>query len=1116
MFLFLPPAAMEENICSLATVGACGFIYLCPKEQFPAAEAGLLSNRYKGGKACTLPLLRGLTVESDFDINVKSPCQKVTLDAVTVKLSTYHREVIVFHGAEIIPEIFHGVGLEDVCRQARSLFGYTGFDPRPDTCDVTAAQLLKEECGSDFIAWVAIAEGFKERLYSGSLVALKNRTCAVQINEAACLKIPLFDERFMPPSDENVRFYNQHVSRMLFECFYTNVAQAVRIKDVGKMIQLLEERVVQDLFKTAKFSQLKDYPKDLPAGPAGSLIKLVDATVTELALSHGLSFLEAPQEPGNLIEYLQWPIFQGVKSDKEKLLALEDWNAKQALHVYAQLLSTNSVLYLNRVARAAAKNPSGKAEDTSLNAFFLQHGLAFLNSQTRDEIGNVAFPGIPEASLSGTQYTLHHLAYAAFFSPNNLARVCYYLQMCQHQKLTGNSSFDIPTYVGTTANSHECPLCEGHLPAVCINTLFYRVKDRFPQVTTPQRRDPYVITGVSGTYNDLEVLGTFANFKEKDDEGDTASRYTYWKLNSVLTEKLQDAGITADTDPKELITDPASFVSTFKLIDKTVDGELVAFAESMAKQNMNYRENVKSACHVLQLQCNPYWLPPCTTLLQIYYRSFLILMQDLTFPLVMTHEQENPFNYGTVSTWLGNHFQTLWGNFKNCWFDKGLFSCTDYRIQNQDTAVDLPNPQTLGTTDKKLAIRMSRAQIYGPKVFKIKNRILFSNSPGTESLMANFLKVPKKENCITNGPYIKFLFECHKTLFPETKMGAYYTWQTFSTSKQLPRQSCFKEEDIANLAQYVKLESEAFEDTNVLDHTPSCFISYAKQRLNNGLLKLCGQTQFYATLVNCLLPSVVKVGATEYPHVLGECRITEPADYHSQILGKRATVVQTSLNELCSQVFKLRPIITVPISVNKYFGTNGNNSIFQSANMGYFMGRGVDRRLLPDTHRGKRTINTSMRKRFIFTTPLVHSLVAQATKTSSQAFEVEKIRQKLVDFILRGNETAEAVACEIVANLGPACCTLTLDDVSFFLSDFNVMSEPVFEILQSLVEKNVSLEESTVKSLLLQPLPEDQPSLITINTTDTQPTTSPTVHQVSTIPSSKKTKKLEFMNTISL
>lgn len=193
---------------------------------------------------------------------------------------------------------------------------------------------------------------------------------------------------------------------------------------------------------------------------------------------------------------------------------------------------------------------------------------------------------------------------------------------------------------------------------------------------------------------------------------------------------------------------------------------------------------------------------------------------------------------------------------------------------------------------------------------------------------------------------MKFLNTYHKTLFPDTKLSSLYLWHNFSRRRSVPVPSRASAEEYSDLALFVDGGSRAHEESNVIDVVPGNLVTYAKQRLNNAILKACGQTQFYISLIQGLVPRTQSVPARDYPHVLGTRAVESAAAYAEATSSLTATTVVCAATDCLSQVCKARPVVTLPVTINKYTGVNGNNQIFQAGNLGYFMGRGVDRNLL--------------------------------------------------------------------------------------------------------------------------------------------------------------------------
>ncbi|ARW78073.1 single-stranded DNA-binding protein [Common bottlenose dolphin gammaherpesvirus 1 strain Sarasota] len=1057
----IPP---EDNIASRSQVGPCGYIYLYPADDFPVEEASLLGNLYVGGRVLSLPLLQGLTVEKGFNFNVKAAYRKVDATTLSVKVTSYHHEALIFHNVEAFKPIFAGPGLEELCDAARGLFGFAPFTaPGGGAKEFSVQDLRGPFLPAQCICAAVVTEGFKERLYYGKLIPLPSQIQEVKIGSWTAFKVPLYDQDLFPQHHASMKkFYRDAVSRYLYESLYTNLAMAFRVRNVPALIAAVENQFMHDQYKLPKVSAFKEYPEYATKHPNASSLMIVDGVATELAMSYGLSFIEAPQEVPPTLDYENWPILAACGTPKDRLDALTEWNAQQAAHVNVHVMSTNSVLYVTRVQKqTAAQNKN----ENVYNSFYLANGLGHATDATFSETGQPAFGGLPASALDDGAFTLEHLAYAACFSPHLLARYCYYLQFCQHQRSASNPSYNVSQYVGTAANTDACSVCHGACPASCIQTLFYRLKDRFPPVNGGHRRDPYVISGVTGFYNELDYLGNFASFKDKDEDSvqvEDAPKYTYWQLTQSLLEKLEGLGIreSQDEGAGETITNIRTFIQTFKDIDSVVDSEVSKFVGSLMKNNVNFKETVKSVHHIIQFCCNPYWLPPCSVFLNLYYRCLLTILQDISLPSCMMYETDNPAIGHVPSDWLKMHYQTLWTNFKGLALDKGVLTGNEYRVVHKDVFCDFFDVDAAGSdvfAPVKLQVRISRALIVAPKNVKVKSRIVFSGTGGSEALQSSYVKqAGKKDNYIICGPYMKFLNAYHRKLFPGATISALFLWHTFSQKRKMPMIGGVTKEDMVELVTFVDAGSRIHEEVNVIDTVPDSFVAYAKQRLNNAILRACGQVQYYINTIHCLLPKAQATAAYEYPHVLGEQNISSVSHYMSAVQGLVCTTVQTTLREGVSTVGKLRPLVTLPMVVNKYTGVSGNNQVFHCGNLGYFMGRGVDRNLLHDPSGFRKQNPTAfMRKRHLFMTPLTGNLLKKSASNFSVPFEMETLRRNIQNLLQdkQGDPALfKSIILELVQGLGEGCAALTLDDLHYYLDSFDLIAEEILSRIQVMSE----------------------------------------------------------------
>lgn len=988
-----------------------------------------------------------------------------------------YREMIIFQGSEFFTPIFAGPGLVDLCERAATVFGYSKWKPKneepslPPSCSPDTVLSLLGLNWDRPIAGVVVSHGFKERLYSGSLVWLPCQAKMVKVGACDAIKVPLFDRELFPEDKQATleHLYVPELSKYLYYSLFLNIAQSLRLKNIDVLISAMEDQFLKDQYKVSKLAQFKEYPCSLVNSQDPVVGMVIDASVAELALSYGMSFLEAPQESSTIMNYSGWHLFSECETVEDRCGALEEFIAKLAVHVHAQIFSLNSILYLNRIGKVNSQGVQKEA--VSFNSYFIHGGLGHLSEISVLENGTRRSPAPgseqPKAELGN--YGVLHLAYAASFCPQALARICYYLQFAQHQKISAAYRQSLKHYLCSAANTAACDLCGGGWPAVCIHTLKFRLDDRFPQVTVNSKREPYIVTGVSGSFNDLGILGNFASFRDKDEEAqaEDGQRYTYWKLMQRVLERLQEIGVDA-TGECQSIKDIKSFLKTFRAIDNLVDSEAVAFTNSMVKNNVNFKETIKGIHHVLQFSCNVNWLPPCSIFTKLFYRSLLTVIQDIALPICAIYEQENP-SLGTVpSEWLRLHFQTLWTNFKSACFDKGVLTGTDIKVSHNDPQMhstaggascdffDVDNcDPSRAFVSQRVQLRIARPMITIPKTIKMKNRIIFSNSGASEVIQSSFLRVTKKEHYIVNGPYINFLHAYHKALFPNCKISAIYLWNSIADTKQIPLLPGVEEADMKEIVNYVNNNSIISDESNVLDITPHNLKDYALHRLNNAILRSCGQTQFYASTFHSLVPVIQRFSALDYPHALGAAKFKTLEEFMEMGKNKTAITVITSQKQSVFETGKQRPVITVPMVVNKYSGINGNAQIFQCANIGYFSGRGVDRNLMSDGMSFRKQSGWAfMRKRHVFMTPLVDTLIKKSVPVVAVS-EVELLKKNILCLLERPDPNAISnIILELFKSIGfNGCMNLTHDDLDFYLGHIGVLADELYAKIKLVCDK---------------------------------------------------------------
>lgn len=175
----------EDNLGSQSQPGPCGYIYFYPLATYPLREVATLGTGYAGHRCLTVPLLCGITVEPGFSINVKALHRRPDPNCGLLRATSYHRDIYVFHNAHMVPPIFEGPGLEALCGETREVFGYDAYSALPRESSKPGDFFPEGLDPSAYLGAVAITEAFKERLYSGNLVAIPSLKQEVAVGQSA-------------------------------------------------------------------------------------------------------------------------------------------------------------------------------------------------------------------------------------------------------------------------------------------------------------------------------------------------------------------------------------------------------------------------------------------------------------------------------------------------------------------------------------------------------------------------------------------------------------------------------------------------------------------------------------------------------------------------------------------------------------------------------------------------------------------------------------------------------------------------------------------------------------------------------------------------------------------
>ncbi len=156
-----------------------------------------------------------------------------------------------FHNAHMVPPIFEGPGLEALCGETREVFGYDAYSALPRESSKPGDFFPEGLDPSAYLGAVAITEAFKERLYSGNLVAIPSLKQEVAVGQSASVRVPLYDKEVFPEGVPQLRqFYNSDLSPLLLQQLHQlahpSDAQRLRQPGVQRLVHAAAEvRVVK-------------------------------------------------------------------------------------------------------------------------------------------------------------------------------------------------------------------------------------------------------------------------------------------------------------------------------------------------------------------------------------------------------------------------------------------------------------------------------------------------------------------------------------------------------------------------------------------------------------------------------------------------------------------------------------------------------------------------------------------------------------------------------------------------------------------------------------------------------------------------------------------------------
>ncbi|AHA93358.1 F-UL29 protein [Chelonid alphaherpesvirus 5] len=1052
-------------------------------------------------------------------------------DALLTRLSPsyFYPSVFIFHGGEAVPPTSRAPNLSRLCARARSEFGFSEFDPDRDFAgwhETSAEEICRHvqmEPATSLIYLVTTA-AFKEGVYLANTFAHWGLVEQIAIGGHKAARVPLYPIQmmlqdqlklarnpfkikktaFLEGTEAPTPFFNRQLGRLLFDHVVSPSAVAVRTREAHSVAAGLAYLALDDKFENCLLAEKNFLALRPPGGKpppewakTATECRAADAMAAELALNVTAAFEASVHDPPSCA-YPDWPLFQQPGVDR--VAALSEYYTRIASHAAALIFSGNSCLYMTEVGDARLKSPGRDSNagremaPTSPDRFFLFNGL-FLGPAARvDAEGKLCRCGDePKLELAwgkAPEFTLHHLAYACGFCPSTLARVMFYLERCDRTVSRADPT-TLLQYLNAKTEEGACDLCDVETRHVCPATTFFKVKSRLPLFSSA-KRGGIVITGAVNTpYNDCELLGNYASFNALRRSGEKAGGGdgprgpdSYRRTNDRLLSELGKAGYVDlesgedSPDLDRLIVNRSSFVKVVSDVNRLIHQEGERFVQGISEDcEFKFREAARDATHLLTVSLNPYHAACCPFMTQAFYRSLGVTVQDMALgqcaSIVTAAAVDSKSGRNAAQPVLKKKFLGM--------LNKGFFNTRDVTAVFKAPGVaafDVTAPLT-ERSERQYEFEIGRLNLLCPRDLRLKHRILFRGAAWGESTrggrfghatqVLNRAEKVMQLQPILNGPHGYLLKRFHERLFPTNKaISAMAFWNRAQNNKLLLASS-EQLEDILQFVGFVRREHQRYMRSNVIQTPPPNLYAYAQFALANYILDACGQTANFIGLLVALVTGTRRINPDSAVHLLGPKDRTpaaaltavESAQHHEQ---------KSCLNNVCyaaKWVTAQLPLVTCPVSVSKYTGQQGGDTLYQCGNLTHFAnGGGVD----------PAAAIYDFNKRFFVCTPRVGNVIkassAAGDRTSHEGGVVLEAFNKLLQEC-PANLITELLLT-LVKHRGAAVRNLSRDDFLSLTQD-PYLAEAMTEAHASLVVPGAMREWTVAEALcaLGNEAPED-------------------------------------------
>ncbi|AEB97321.1 single-stranded DNA-binding protein [Gallid alphaherpesvirus 1] len=903
-------------------IGPIGYVYARPREEIDGKEWKILCAKSQDQPSCAIaPLIRGLTVESDFKPNVAAVIGTKSSGVVggncTAILSPCHfsTTVYIFHGGECIPPTSFTPNLTKICEDARERFGFSSLPPNgpvPNAIETTGEEICKSlNMDPDkTMLYLVVAEPFCEAVYVCNTYIHYGSVETLYINSKLVTRIPIYPvQMYMPdialrlcrnPFDSNSRnigegciyptpLFNKALNRLIHGTTLGTQGQSLRTRDLEAVARGAAMLAFDGSFEGCVLTSDKTFTELAQniqqTGPPKQNVEVerraACSLAAELALATRLSVSCAPYpfDNGCGLPYEEWPLFCDCKTQMERVQALDRFSAELAGIVGAAIFSNNSPLYASEVVDGGAPEP-GERASSGLTRFYLTCGLHLLGCPQVDYSGKRVWEGTCPSPLTPQntfEYDPEHLAYACGFSPELLSRIIFYLEKCSKQLSTRPNmnliSISNSGKAPCTGAVPECRWCNDESRNHCIRYTMQRLRTRFPIPRTMRRSPIAVIGAVDGDYTDCDILGNFAPYSQLKRAGDgepakAVMNDTYRGIGWRVFQYLVSEGlINKDTgEDTHNISSLAELKTVFEKIQNFVGSECSKFISALSGvRAYHYKEHLSSIVHTFGITLNPYSSAYCPVLSLLCAQTRSILFQDLILSQIHgtfdTRQPESKMFRSSAMPALRSAFNGM--------LDKGFLSGKYEPFSISVPCVNAPDTMRPNTEQAiaQYEYSLSRGQVLKLKEFKVKNRVVFngssesgSNRGRLQGMADAFLKPGTKTINILGGPLGFILKRDHANLFGKD-MNAFRFWNLILTGNMPKRR--LSPEHITYL-EFIRKTSKVYGEGNFIKCSPTTLLELANFMLANKVLEFCdhgemaGRAQYYISTPSMIITTSIK------------------------------------------------------------------------------------------------------------------------------------------------------------------------------------------------------------------------------------------------------------------